>query len=60
MAYNGSEGPAAGDAAVEYIKLRVVSQDSRAMHFRIKHGTAMGKLKKSYADRIGVEVSALR
>ncbi|KAJ1373227.1 hypothetical protein KIN20_035584 [Parelaphostrongylus tenuis] len=25
-----------------------------------KHGTAMGKLKKSYADRIGVEVSALR
>ncbi|KAJ1368479.1 hypothetical protein KIN20_029615 [Parelaphostrongylus tenuis] len=59
MADNGSEAPA-GDAAVEYIKLKVVGQDSNEVHFRVKNGTAMGKLKKSYADRTGVAVSSLR
>ncbi|KAK6729769.1 hypothetical protein RB195_006677 [Necator americanus] len=60
MADNGSEAPAAGDAGVEYIKLKVVGQDSNEVHFRVKNGTAMGKLKKSYADRTGVAVSSLR
>ncbi|XGW19452.1 hypothetical protein V3C99_003363 [Haemonchus contortus] len=60
MADNGSEQPAAGDAGVEYIKLKVVGQDSNEVHFRVKNGTAMGKLKKSYADRTGVAVSSLR
>ncbi|CAJ0592626.1 unnamed protein product [Cylicocyclus nassatus] len=62
MADNGSsDAPAAaGDSNVEYIKLKVVGQDSNEVHFRVKNGTAMGKLKKSYADRTGVAVSSLR
>lgn len=44
----------------EYIKLKVVGQDSNEVHFRVKFGTTMGKLKKSYADRTGVSVSTLR
>uniref|UniRef100_A0A915ELX0 Ubiquitin-like domain-containing protein n=1 Tax=Ditylenchus dipsaci TaxID=166011 RepID=A0A915ELX0_9BILA len=50
--------PAANNA--EYIKLKVVGQDSNEVHFRVKFGTSMGKLKKSYAERTGVSVSALR
>lgn len=30
------------------------------MHFRVKYGTSMGKLMKSYADRTGVAVNTLR
>jgi len=60
MADNGGEA-AAGDAGnAEYIKLKVVGQDSNEVHFRVKFGTSMGKLKKSYADRTGVAVSSLR
>merc|ERR1711953_734151 len=44
----------------EYIKLKVVGQDSNEIHFRVKMSTNMGKLKKSYAERVGVPVSSLR
>ncbi|CAJ0961473.1 unnamed protein product, partial [Mesorhabditis belari] len=44
----------------EYIKLKVVGQDANEVHFRVKYGTSMGKLKKSYADRTGVSVVSLR
>ena len=44
----------------EYIKLKVVGQDSNEIHFRVKFSTNMGKLKKSYAERTGVAVSSLR
>ena len=44
----------------EYIKLKVVGQDSNEIHFRVKFSTNMGKLKKSYAERVGVQVSSLR
>ncbi|XP_064614162.1 small ubiquitin-related modifier-like [Liolophura sinensis] len=44
----------------EYIKLRVVGQDSTEIHFRVKLTTQMGKLKKSYSERQGVPVSSLR
>lgn len=50
---------ASGDQG-EYIKLKVVGQDSNEIHFRVKMTTQMGKLKKSYADRIGVPVTSLR
>ncbi|KAJ1353161.1 C4-methyl sterol oxidase 1 [Parelaphostrongylus tenuis] len=60
MADNDSGAPASVDAAVEYIKLKVVSQDSNLVKFRLKTRMAMGKLKRSYADRIGVAVSSLR
>ena len=47
-------------AETEYIKLKVVGQDSNEIHFRVKFSTNMGKLKKSYAERVGVAVSTLR
>ena len=49
---------AGGDT--EYIKLKVVGQDSNEIHFRVKMTTQMGKLKKSYSERVGVPVSSLR
>ena len=42
----------AGDDT-EYIKLKVVGQDSNEIHFRVKQTTQMGKLKKSYSERVG-------
>ena len=44
----------------EYIKLKVVGQDSNEIHFRVKQTTQMGKLKKSYSERVGVPVTSLR
>merc|ERR1712179_164141 len=44
----------------EYIKLKVVGQDSHGIHFRVKQTTQMGKLKKSYSERVGVPVTSLR
>merc|ERR1712217_66523 len=51
---------AGDDGATEYIKLKVVGQDSNEIHFRVKMTTQMGKLKKSYSERVGVPVSSLR
>merc|ERR1712073_199742 len=44
----------------EYIKLKVVGQDSNEIHFRVKQTTQKGKLKKSYSERVGVPVTSLR
>ena len=44
----------------EYIMLKVVGQYTREIIFRVKMCTQMGKLKKSYAERVGVPVSSLR
>lgn len=60
----------------EYIKLKVIGQvfayfynqffishfiqDANEVHFRVKYGTTMGKLKKAYAERTGLSVAALR
>ena len=44
----------------EYIQLKVVSQDSNEIRFRVKQTTQMGKLKKSYSKRVGVPVTSLR
>ena len=41
-----------GDGSSEYIKLKVVGQDSNEIHFRVKMSTQMGKLKKSYSERV--------
>ena len=43
-----------------YIKLKVMGQDSNEIHFRVKMSTKMGKLKRSYAKRVGVDFSFLR
>lgn len=52
--------PESGDSGSEYIKLKVVGQDSNEIHFRVKMTTQMGKLKKSYSERVGVPVASLR
>ncbi|KAG9508424.1 Small ubiquitin-related modifier, partial [Fragariocoptes setiger] len=52
--------PDGGDGNSEYIKLKVVGQDSSEIHFRVKMTTAMSKLKKSYSDRVGVPANSLR
>ena len=31
---------------------KVVGQDSNEIHFRVKQTTQMGKLKKSYSERV--------
>ena len=49
----------AGDET-EYIRLKVVGEDSNEVHFRVKQTTPMGKIKKSYGERLGVPVSSLR
>uniref|UniRef100_A0A0M3IJE4 Small ubiquitin-related modifier n=1 Tax=Ascaris lumbricoides TaxID=6252 RepID=A0A0M3IJE4_ASCLU len=60
QAAGDSTAPAAAPAQPEFIKLRVVGQDSNEVHFRVKYGTSLVKLKKSYADRTGVVVESLR
>lgn len=62
MSENQEQKPEAGpgDANSEYIKLKVVGNDSNEIHFRVKMTTQMGKLKKSYSDRVGVPMTSLR
>ena len=55
-----SENQAKPEGADEYIKLKVVGQDNSEVHFKVKYTTNLGKLKKSYSDRQGVSVAALR
>ncbi|XP_008471879.1 small ubiquitin-related modifier 1 isoform X1 [Diaphorina citri] len=53
MADNSSKSSSAdGGDNVEYIKLKVLSSDSNEIHFRVKMTTPMGKLKKSYSERV--------
>ena len=49
----------AGDSG-EYVRIRVMGQDTSELHFRIKRNTTFSKLMKSYADRVGVSLTALR
>lgn len=44
----------------EYIKLKVVGQDSNEINFHVKQTMQKGKLKKSYSKRVGVPVTSLR
>ena len=37
---------------VEKTYAQVVGQDSNEIHFRVKQTTQMGKLKKSYSERV--------
>ncbi|XP_046577184.1 small ubiquitin-related modifier-like [Haliotis rubra] len=50
----------ASDSSSEYIKLKVVGQDSTEIHFRVKMSTPMLKLKKSYSERMGLQLTSLR
>ena len=48
------------EAETEYIKLKVVDQDSNEIQFKVKMTTQMGKLKKSYSERVGAPITSLR
>ena len=48
------------DDGAEYINLKVIGQDSNEIHFRVKMSVVMGKLKKSYCERVGVPENSLR
>ncbi|KAH9521455.1 Small ubiquitin- modifier 1 [Dermatophagoides farinae] len=50
----------AKESSPEYIKIKVVGQDTTELHFRVKKTTSFSKLKKSYSDRVGVPLSSLR
>ncbi|OTF83686.1 small ubiquitin-related modifier-like protein [Euroglyphus maynei] len=50
----------AKESLPEYIKIKVVGQDTTELHFRVKKTTSFSKLKKSYSDRVGVPLSSLR
>ena len=45
----------------EYLTLKVVrpsqEQEGMEIHFRVKPSTCMGKLKRSYSDKIGVQMA---
>lgn len=58
--HNQDPKPEGGDSSSEYIKLKVVGQDGNEIHFRVKMTTQMGKLKKSYSERVAVSVNSLR
>ncbi|XP_077452715.1 small ubiquitin-related modifier 1 [Stigmatopora argus] len=44
----------------EYIKLKVIGQDSSEIHFKVKMTTQLKKLKDSYSYRQGVAANTLR
>jgi len=53
-------GGGVDEGETEYIKLKVVGQDSNEIHFRVKMTSTMGKLKKSYSERVGAPIASLR
>ena len=58
--YQEKTGGVADEGETDYIKLKVVDQDSNEIHFRVKMTTQMGKLKKSYSERVGTPIESLR
>ena len=58
--YQEQTGGDVDEGETKYIKLKVVGQDSNEIHFRVKMTTAMGKLKKSYSERVGAPIASLR
>ena len=50
----------ADEADTEYIKLKVVEQDSNDIHFRVKMTTQTSELKKSYSECVGALIASLR
>ena len=36
----------------EYIKLKVVGQDSNEIHFRVRQTTQLGNVKKIFSERV--------
>ncbi|KAM9627039.1 small ubiquitin-related modifier 1-like [Trichechus inunguis] len=47
------------DKKEEYLKLKVIGQDSSEIHFEVKMATHLKKLKESYCQRQGVPMNSL-
>ena len=58
--YQEQTGRGADEGEIKYIKRNVVGQVSNEIHFRVKMTTQMGKLKKSYSERVGAPIASLR
>jgi len=44
----------------QYIKLKVIGQDSNEINFKVKKNTSVGKMKKAYVERTGYPINKLR
>jgi len=44
----------------EFIKLKVKGQEGDEIHFRLKMTTPFSKIKKNYAERVGVAPGSVR
>lgn len=45
----------------EYIRLRVITSDmTNEVHFRVKSATSLGRLKRSYCSKLGLQSDELR
>lgn len=44
----------------KFIKVRVISHDTKDFHFRIKATISMSNMKKRYSERVGVPMTSLR
>ncbi|XP_022655445.1 small ubiquitin-related modifier-like [Varroa jacobsoni] len=54
-------GPSNSSAdAKEFIKLKVKGQEGDEIHFRLKMTTPFSKIKKNYAERVGVAAGSVR
>ncbi|GMR55373.1 hypothetical protein PMAYCL1PPCAC_25568, partial [Pristionchus mayeri] len=62
MEAKGGVADNSGDGNAVYINLKVAgyNSDMDVVKFRLKYETSMGKLKRSYAERIGVPVTSIR
>jgi len=58
--YQEQIGVGAEAVKTQHIKLKVVGQDSNAIHLRVRMTTKMGKLKKSYSKRVVAPIVLLR
>ena len=47
------------EVETKYITLKVVGRNNE-IHFKVKMTTQMGKLKKSYSERVGAPITSLR
>lgn len=47
-------------ARTEKIRLKVIDQDGNDILFAVKMTAAIGKLKRSYSERVGVPIKSLR
>lgn len=48
------------DSVDKFIKLKVIAQDHSEVHFKVKKTTQLRKVKQSYAERQGTQISVLR